>query len=194
MGSRVSERRSKARSKKQAASYKVIEKPKEGEYPAYASRYIGLLPDDGMILAHLAENVASTKKFIASIPKDRLLYRYAEGKWTIKEILGHIVDDERIYVYRALRFARNDTTELPGFEQDHYARYSEANQRDVGDLLDEFTLVRRATIAFFQSLDDAALLRSGVADGKRSSVRALVYHIAGHELRHMNIIKERYLE
>lgn len=194
MGSRVSKRESKAPSKKQAPFYRVIEKPREGEYPAYAYQYIGLLPDDGMILTHLAENLASTKKFIASIPKDLLLYRYAERKWTIKEILGHIVDDERIYVYRALRFARNDTTELPGFEQDHYARYSEANKRDVRDLLNEFTLVRRATIAFFQSLDDVALLRSGVADGKRSSVRALAYHIAGHELRHMNIIKERYLK
>jgi uncharacterized damage-inducible protein DinB len=146
-----------------------------------------------MILKHFAANLASTKKFILSIPKARLLYRYAEGKWTIKEILGHIVDDERIYVYRALRFARNDSTELPGFEQDDFARYSEANKRDVSDLLDEFTRVRRATIAFFQSLGDAALLRSGVADGKRSTVRALAYHIAGHELRHMNIIKERYL-
>jgi uncharacterized damage-inducible protein DinB len=193
MGGRVSKRERNARSKKQARSYRAIEKPREGEYPAYAERYIGLLPDDGMILTHLTENLASTKKFIASIPKARLLYRYAARKWTIKEILGHIVDDERIYVYRALRFARNDTTELPGFEQDHFARYSEANKRDVGDLLNEFTLVRQATIAFFQSLDDAALLRSGVADGKRSSVRALAYHIAGHELRHMNIIKERYL-
>ena len=194
MGSRVSNRGTKARRKKQVRSYRVIEKPPAGEYPVYADGYISLLPDDGMILKHFAENLASTRKFVASIPKARLLYRYAEGKWTIKEILGHIVDDERIYVYRALRFARNDSTELPGFEQDHFARYSEANKRDVGDLLDEFTLVRQATIAFFQSLDDAALLRCGVADGKRSSVRALAYHIAGHELRHMNIIRERYLK
>jgi len=193
MSSRVSKRGSKTRKKKQVRPCRVIEKPQAGEYPAYAGRYISLLPNDGMILKHFAENLASTKKFIASIPRTRLLHRYAEGKWTIKEILGHLVDDERIYVYRALRFARNDSTELPGFEQDHFARYSEANKRDVGDLLDEFTLVRRATIAFFQSLDDAALLRSGMADGKRSSVRALAYHIAGHELRHMNIIRELYL-
>jgi uncharacterized damage-inducible protein DinB len=194
MSSRVSKRGSKTRKNKQVRPCRVIEKPQAGEYPAYADSYISLLPNDGMILKHLAENLASTRKFIASVPKTRLLYRYAEGKWTIKEILGHIVDDERIYVYRALRFARNDSTELPAFEQDHFARYSEANKRDVGDLLDEFTLVRRATIAFFQSLDDAALQRSGVAEGRRSSVRALAYHIAGHELRHMNIIKERYLK
>ena len=194
MSSRVSKGGSKARKNKQVQACRVIEKPQAGEYPVYADRYISLLPNDGMILKHFAANLASTKKFLLSIPKARLLYRYAEGKWTIKEILGHIVDDERIYVYRALRFARNDSTELPGFEQDDFARYSEANKRDVGDLLEEFTLVRQATIAFFQSLGDAALLRSGVADGKRASVRALAYHIAGHELRHMNIIKERYLE
>ena len=194
MSSRASTRGSKPRKKKQVRPYRMIEKPRAGEYPAYADRYIGLLPGDGKILRHFERNLAATKRFILSIPKARLLYRYAEGKWTIKEILGHIVDDERIYVYRALRFARNDSTELPGFEQDDFARYSEANQRDVRDLLNEFTLVRRATMAFFQSLDDAALLRSGVADGKRSSVRALAYHIAGHELRHINIIKERYLK
>jgi uncharacterized damage-inducible protein DinB len=193
MDSRQLDGGSKTRKDNQVRSCRVIEKPQAGEYPVYADRYISLLPNDGMILKHFAANLASTRKFIAAIPKSRLQYRYAEGKWTIKEILGHIVDDERIYVYRALRFARNDSTELPGFDQDQFARYSEANQREVGDLLDEFTLVRRATIAFFQTLDDAALLRSGLADGKRASVRALAYHIAGHELRHMNIIKERYL-
>jgi uncharacterized damage-inducible protein DinB len=174
-------------------SLKVIEKPEPPEYPAYAHIYIDLLPDDGQILKHLEDNLKSTRRFIASISKARLLRRYAEGKWTIKEILAHVVDDERIYVYRALRFARNDSTELPGFDQVHYAKYSEANKREVSSLLREFALVRQSTIAFFNSLDDAALLRTGVADGQRVSVRALVYHIAGHELRHMNIIEERYL-
>jgi uncharacterized damage-inducible protein DinB len=175
-------------------SLRVIEKPGEGEYPAYTHIYLDLLPADGLILQHLENNLKATKKLLTSIPKARLLHRYAEGKWTIKEILGHLVDDERIYVYRGLRFARNDSTELPGFDQDHFARYSEANQREIEDLLDEFTLVRQSTIAFFNSLDDAALIRTGVADGNRASVRALAYHIAGHELRHMNIIRERYLE
>lgn len=171
----------------------VIEKPREGEYPAYAHIYIDLLPDDGLILKHLADNLKITRKFVLSIQKDRLPHRYAEGKWTIKEILGHVVDDERIYVYRALRFARNDFTELPGFDQDQFAQLSEANKRDASDLLTEFGLVRQATIAFFKSLDEAALLRTGVASGQRVSVRALAYHIAGQELRHMNVIRERYL-
>jgi uncharacterized damage-inducible protein DinB len=179
--------------RKQLTPFKVIDKPGAAEYPAYAHMYIDLLPDDGQILNHLEDNLKSTRKFIGSIPHGRLLYRYAGGKWTIKEILAHVVDDERIYSYRALRFARNDATELPGFDQDHYAKYSDANQREVGSLLDEFALVRQSSIAFFRSLEDAALLRTGVADGHRVSVRALAYHIAGHELRHMNIIKERYL-
>ena len=183
-----------AAKRKVLPSLRMIEKPGAQEYPAYAHIYMDLLPDDGLILKHLEDRVKATRKFIASIPQSRLLHRYAEGKWTIKELLGHLVDDERIYVYRALRFARNDATELPGFEQDHYARYSRANQRDIEGLVDEFSLVRKSTVAFFNSLDDAALMRTGIADGNRASVRALAYHIAGHELRHMNIINERYLK
>jgi uncharacterized damage-inducible protein DinB len=172
-----------ASKRKVLPSLRTIDKPEDGEYPAHAHIYIDLLPRDGLILQHLENNLKSTKKFIASIPKARLLHRYAEGRWTIKEILGHLVDDERIYVYRALRFARNDSTELPGFDQDHYAQYSEANQRDIEDLLNEFTLVRQSTTAFFNSLDDAALMRTGVAEGNRVSARALAYHIARHELQ-----------
>ncbi|HEX8292850.1 MAG TPA: DinB family protein [Pyrinomonadaceae bacterium] len=170
-----------------------IEKPKEGEYPPYAVIYVGLLPDDGLVLGHLGENLTATTDLIRALPEERLAFRYAEGKWTVKEILAHVIDDERIYAYRALRFARNDRTELPGFEQDAYALHSGANRRSVESLLGELAAVRRATIALFDGLDDEALARSGVADGNRVTVRALAYHIAGHELRHVNVIKERYL-
>jgi uncharacterized damage-inducible protein DinB len=172
---------------------KRIEKPAEGEYAPYAIIYIGLLPDDGLVLKHLRDNLERTKAFVRSLPEGLLTRRYAEGKWTIKEILSHVADDERIYAYRALRFARNDKTELPGFEQDYYALYSGANERGLEDILDELTAVRQATVALFEGLDDAALLRAGVADGKVMSVRAAAYHIAGHEMRHVNIIRERYL-
>lgn len=170
-----------------------IEKPKEGEFPPYAIMYIGLLPDDGFVLKHLKNNMKATKKLILSLPEERLLHRYADGKWTIKELLVHIIDDERIYGYRALRFARNDTTELPGFEQDDYARASEANNRKLKNILKEYEAVRDSTIALFEGLDETALTRSGVANGNRVTVRALAYHIAGHELHHINILKERYL-
>jgi len=171
----------------------MIEKPAEGEYAPYTITYIGLLPDDGLVLEHLRENLRSTTDFILSLPEDKLTYRYAQGKWTIKEILVHIIDDERIYAYRALRFARNDKTELAGFEQDDYAIYSGANARNIKDILVEFATVRNSTIAFFNGLENEALTRSGVADGNIMSVRAAAYHIAGHELRHLNIIRERYL-
>jgi uncharacterized damage-inducible protein DinB len=170
-----------------------IEKPLEGEYAPYTIMYIGLLPDDGLVLKHLQDNVKATGDFILSLPEEKLAFRYAEGKWTIKEILSHIIDDERIYAYRALRFARNDRTELPGFEQDEYALYSGANERQVKDILDELIAVRNSTIALFNGLDNGALTRAGVASGNVMSVRAAAYHIAGHELRHINIIRERYL-
>ncbi len=172
---------------------KRITKPEPAEYPPYASIYIDLVPNDGRLLEHFESNATATAAFIESLPASKLAYRYEEGKWTIKEIMGHLIDDERVYVYRALRFARNDATALPGFDQDHFTRYSNSNSRSAGDLLQEFALVRRSTIAFFSSLDDDALVRSGVADGNRASVRALGYHIAGHELRHLTVIRERYL-
>ena len=170
-----------------------VEKPKEGEYNPYAIMYIRLLPDDGLIIKHLNENFKTVKNFILSVPEEKLLYRYAENKWTIKEMLVHIMDDERIYAYRALRIARNDKTELPGFEQDDYVPYSRANERSLKNILNEYATTRRAIISLFENLNEAAFLRTGTANGHIVSVRALAYHIAGHELHHMNIIRERYL-
>ncbi|MFC2094425.1 DinB family protein [Bacteroidota bacterium] len=172
---------------------KHIQKPKPDEYPAYASMYIDLLPDDGLVLKHLEENFRLTKEFILSLPEEKLLCRYEAGKWTIKEILVHIIDDERIYAYRALRFARNDKTELPGFEQDDFARYSNANERDIKNIFEEYEAVRKATITLFNGLDEKALAGKGTADGNSATVRALAYHIAGHELHHILFIKENYL-
>jgi hypothetical protein len=128
-----------------------------------------------------------------------LLYRYAENKWTIKEILVHNIDDERIFAYRALRYARNDNTPLHGFEENDYAKYSYANDRSLDSIFEEYESVRNATLTLFQNLPDDAFLRSGGGidyDGNIiniRTVRALAYHIAGHELRHIKIIKERYL-
>lgn len=171
-----------------------IEKPRAGEYPSYADIYIGLLPNDGLVLKHLADNLLSTLKLIQDLPEEKLAYRYAKNKWTIKEILVHIIDDERIYVYRALRFARNDATELPSFDQDDFATHSGANNRSSSSILDEYSATRKATITFFEGLEDQVFTRAGIANGNRMTVRALAYHIAGHEIRHVNIIKERYLE
>lgn len=182
-----------ARQTKAPKPMRKIPKPEPHEYAPYTILYIGLLPDDGMVLQHLRDNLEATRAFILSLPPEKHLHRYAHGKWSIKETLVHISDDERIYAYRALRFARNDNTELPGFEQDDFARASNADVRDIHDILAEFATVRHATISLFNSFEEEALLRKGRADGKIMSVRAAVYHIAGHELHHMNLIKARYL-
>src|SRR5262245_27359905 len=114
----------------------LIPKPKEGEFPSYAIMYMKLVPGDGLLLKHLQDNFIAMKQLILSLPGEKLNYSYAKDKWTIKEILVHIIDDERIYAYRALRFARNDKTELPGFEQDDYVLNSNANERSIENILE----------------------------------------------------------
>lgn len=171
----------------------MIDKPAAGEFAPYAAMYIDLLPDDGRVLEHLKSNFEKVRRLVSSLPEDKLTWRYAPGKWSIKEILVHVVDDERIYAYRALRFARGDRKELPGFEQDDYARTSDADERPLASILAEYRAVREATVAVFDGLPDEAFGRSGVADGNPMSVRAAAYHIAGHELHHLKIIRERYL-
>lgn len=174
---------------------KRIPKPKPGEYPAYAEMYMKWLSDDDLILEHLKSNFQMVKDFIYQLPADKLFYRYAPGKWTIKEILVHIVDDERIYAYRAMAFARNEQQSLPGFDQDSYAIYSEANDRNLKNIFEEYEAVRHATITLFNGLPDKSFSRMGTGSSihQRATVRALVYHIAGHELHHINFIRENYL-
>jgi uncharacterized damage-inducible protein DinB len=172
---------------------RLIPKPEAGEYPAYAAMYIDRIPEDGRLLEHLAESLRAAVALVRPLPEAQLLRRYAPDKWTIKEALVHVVDDERIYAYRALRFARGDATELPGFEQDDYARLSGANERALDDILAEYSAVRAATIALFRGLPEEALTRAGVANGHRATVRALAYHIAGHEAHHVAILQSRYL-
>ncbi len=174
---------------------RIIPKPQPGEYPEYAEMYMSLLPDDGQVLLHLKNNFPKAKEFIFSLPAEKLRYRYAPDKWSIKEILVHIVDDERIFAYRALRFARNEQENLIGFDQDEYAKYSKADSRDLENIFEEYEAVRDATITLFNGLPEDSLTRMGHGTGTANdaTVRALAYHIAGHELHHLNIIKERYV-
>jgi uncharacterized damage-inducible protein DinB len=170
-----------------------LEKPKTDEYSPNVDMYLDLLPDDGLILKHLENNLKATLELVSPLPEEKGLYRYAKDKWTLKQVLVHIMDDERIYAYRALRFARNDKTELSGYESDDYTRYAEANDRTLESILEEYTAVRKATIALFKNLSEEAFSGRGVANGNLVTVRALAYHIAGHELHHIQIIKEKYL-
>ena len=172
-----------------------ITKPVAGAFPDYAMIYLNLVPDDGLVLHHLEQNFITTWALIRSLPDERLYHRYAPNKWTIKEVLVHIIDDERIFAYRALTFARHETQPLPGFDQDDYARYSGANERLLDSIFAEFQAVRQATLALFDGLPDASLQRMGTgsAESLRWTVAALAYHITGHELHHINLLKKHYL-
>lgn len=178
---------------------RYIKKPVEGEYPEYSHIYMDLLEDDGNVLKHLWDNFIQIRDFVCALPKETLEYRYEKNKWTIKEILVHLIDDERIFTYRALRYARNDDTPLHGFDQDRYALYSNANERSLESIFDEYESVRKATLTLFTYLPEESFTRGGKGvdfDGSlinQRTVRGLAYHIAGHELRHFNIIKEKYV-
>lgn len=171
-----------------------IPKPKKDEYPSYSGVYMDLVETDGQILELLKQNFLDIKNLIFSLPEEKLYFRYASGKWTIKEILVHLIDDERIYAYRALRYARNDKTPLPGFEQEDYVPWSAANERSLESLFSEYESVRNATITLFENLPEDSLRRRGNTEGHSRTVRAMIYHIAGHELNHLKIIKEKYLK
>lgn len=173
-------------------SRQIIKPPIE-EFSYSARGYVRLISDDRPILEQLHENSLILQKMVLDCSEEQLLYRYAPDKWTIKEALVHLIDDERIYAYRALCFARNEKGILPGFNQDNYASYSEANDRSLQSILSEYHSVRTATLHLFNNLPEQALLRKGYADHCRVSVGALAYHIAAHELHHMNILKDKYL-
>lgn len=133
-------------------------------------------------------------KFVQNIPMDKFDYRYAEGKWTIKDIIQHLIDAERIFAYRALRISRNDKTPLPGFEENDYVKNTNANGRSIQDLLTEFSAVRQSTILLFKSLTDEQLKRIGIASNNEISVRALGFVTIGHQKHHQKVFQERYLQ
>jgi len=171
----------------------LIPKPQPGEYAPYTIAYLGLVPDDGLILKHLRDNLESTKAFIRTFPAEKLATPHEPGEWTIKEILVHISDSERIFAYRALRFARQDSTKLSGFEQNDYVPASGANVRAIEAILEEYSAVRMATMTLFESFEEETYTRTGIASDNPVSIRALAYIITGHELHHMKSIRENYL-
>ncbi|SDU02597.1 DinB superfamily protein [Polaribacter sp. Hel1_33_78] len=166
----------------------------KNEYAPYFEQYMQLVSkDEKSIIENL---VASQKVFddvLRNLPVEKHNFSYAEGKWTIKELIQHIIDTERVFSYRALCFARNDNTSLPGFDQDVFVENDNANDRNYYDLLNEMEVLRKSSIQLFKSFSDEALLRVGVASNNKISVRALGYLFSGHQMHHLNIIKERYL-
>jgi uncharacterized damage-inducible protein DinB len=167
-------------------------RPATTEYDPYYERYISLVPDDDIVQT-LSAQLEETLKVLGSISESQAGYRYAPDKWSIKEVIGHVVDSERIFAYRALRFARNDHTPIEGYDQDEFARYGGFDQRTLADLAAELEYVRRANIVLFSSFNEAVLERHGMANQVEVSVRALLYILAGHERHHMSVLKTRYL-
>jgi uncharacterized damage-inducible protein DinB len=171
----------------------LITKPAAGEYAPYYGTYIGQVQPDNLMEA-LQIHTEKFTAFIGSIPEAKADYAYAEGKWTVKEVLLHIIDAERIFAYRALRFARNDNTELPGFDEDKYVPQSNARSRTLTSLAVEFAAVRQATLTLFNSFDDPAFMRMGIASNNLMSVRALGFVIIGHAEHHRLVMEERYFD
>lgn len=170
----------------------TVDRPEASEYSPYYERYVSLVPH-GDILKVLEDQSHTTLGLLRGISETKAASRYAPGKWSIKEVVGHIIDTERIFAYRALRFARGDRTPLPGFEQDDYVRHSSFDDCKLSDLAREFEYVRQGNLCLFRHLDGEAWQRGGVASNAEVSVCALAYIIAGHELHHLAILKTRYL-
>ncbi len=167
----------------------------ESEYAPYFKNYIDLaLNSSNDVHQNLNKTLEESNSFFSDFPIDKQLYRYADKKWTVKEILQHIIDTERILSYRALRIARNDKTILPGFDENKYVNNSNADQRDMDDLINEFKDVRRATISLFKSISRKSMNNTGITSDNNISVKALGYIISGHLLHHIKIIKLRYLQ
>jgi uncharacterized damage-inducible protein DinB len=167
-------------------------RPQQGDYALFYEKYVALVPS-GDFLEILLNQRRDLVRLLSPLTEEQAEFRYAPGKWSVKEVLGHISDTERIFAYRMLRIARGDQTPLASFEQDGYIQNGNFSARKLADLLEEFSAVREATISLVRSLDDAAWLRRGNASQKEVSVLALAFVIAGHERHHRVLLEERYL-
>jgi uncharacterized damage-inducible protein DinB len=169
----------------------MSQRPQADEFPVFYKGYIDTVGDD--VLAELENQIESLPKFLSAISEEKASFAYAEGKWTIKEVLGHMLDTERIMSYRALCFARQDATALPGFDENNYVKHAHFSDRTLQSLLDEFIVLRKSTMYLLKSFNQEELNRSGISNDRPITVRALVYILAGHVNHHQHILKERYL-
>jgi hypothetical protein len=171
----------------------TITRPKADEHAPYYAKYIERVPD-GNIVALLRDQLVDTTALLRRATSGREDYAYAAGKWTVKEVVGHVIDVERVMGYRALSIARNDPAELPGFDENAWVANANFGVRTLADLVEELQGIRASTVHFAKHLDGAALARRGVANHQGVSVRALLYIIAGHERHHAALLRERYLQ
>jgi DinB superfamily len=167
-------------------------KPEKAEYDAYYERYVSLV-DESSLLESLVAQPGELSDLLGNLPDERGAFAYDEDKWTIKELLGHLIDGERFFAYRILRISRGDTTPIEGFEQDGYIENARSNARSIVDLIEEFRLLREANMFLLKNLNEEDWLRMGTASGLPVSVRALAYIMSGHITHHVNILQTRYL-
>lgn len=170
----------------------MLQRPHADEHAPYYANYTGLVPD-GDVRDHLRLQLHEMIALVGGLGEERAGRAYGPGKWTLKEVVLHVIDAERVFAYRLLRIARGDATPLPGFEQNDWVPYSGAAGRTVASLMLEYAAVRAATLQLVDSLEPAAWTRRGVASGHPVSARALAYIIAGHDRHHQNILREKYL-
>ena len=170
----------------------MIPRPDEFEHLPYYRKYVDLVPD-GDLVQMLRTQLDETLSMVRGLREEQGGHRYAPSKWSVREVLGHVIDTERVFAYRALRIARGDATPMEGFDENAYAAASAADTRTLADLADELEHVRLGNVAFFRALKDEALGRRGTANGAEVTVRALAWILAGHELHHRGLLRERYL-
>jgi len=169
-----------------------MNRPEPSEYAPYYEGYVSLVPETD-ILTVLRDQNDELRSLVEAMPEERGTYAYAEAKWTVKELLSHLIDGEKIFAYRALRISRGDATPIEGFDQDPYIEHSHANERSFGDLIGEFDLNRRANLVMFGNMRDPDWMRFGTASDNAVSAKAVAWIMAGHVRHHVNILKERYL-
>ena len=167
-------------------------RPQSSDYAPYFAKYILQVPD-GDFVKTLESQLSDLTRILGPLTEEQAAFRYAPGKWSIKEVLGHVNDAERIFAYRLLRIGRGDQTPLPGFEQDDYIKTANSDARSLASLLEELASIRRASLSLIRSLDDASWLRRGTASGKEISALALAFIIAGHAIHHQSILEKQYM-
>ena len=169
-----------------------MNRPERNEYAAFYETYVSLVEETDIVSA-LEKNLNELQNLLAEVSEEKASYAYAEGKWSVRELLGHLIDGERVFSYRALRISRDDQTPLASFEENSYVANSNFSRAKLADLIEEFSLLRRSNILFFKNLNDEAWFRTGTASEEAVSVRALAYIMVGHVRHHANILRERYL-
>jgi uncharacterized damage-inducible protein DinB len=169
-----------------------MNRPERNEYAAFYETYVSLVEETDIVSA-LEKNLNELQNLLAEVSEEKASYAYAEGKWSVRELLGHLIDGERVFSYRALRISRDDQTPLASFEENSYVANSNFSRAKLADLIEEFSLLRRSNILFFKNLNDEAWFRTGTASEEAVSVRALAYIMVGHVRHHASILRERYL-